>query len=156
MFGQENKFSTIKLLDTVIVNKDAATFYVGLQNTFKISDVNSFSYKVSTSGNGLKKINNDTYSYSCTDEKEVTIRIESLSKSKKKLFENHTFIVKSVPRFIANINNTANDGVLLVKKEFFKNAIISLTCDDSNLDFNFKVKKFAIKIQGLTAVIVEK
>ena len=156
IYCQKDTVSVITRLDEFIVNKQSKILYRGLPNNLEISVPNAISFKVSSSTDSLKKISKNKYFYFCGNGTEVKITIESIFKNKKKLIEYHVFSIKNVSKYLPTINNRFNDkDVLLVTKEFLKNAKIGFKNIDSNLDFMFLVNRFTVKIPGLKENIVQ-
>lgn len=153
-YAQNDTLSIIRHSDNdLVIPKKKKIFFRGLKNEIIVDVPNCKSFKVT--GEGLTLINKKLYDVKPGNGSEVIITIDIFLKNNKKVTEKHIFEIRNIGSFISCFNFIrANNSVITVSKEKFKNAVISVISPDKNLNMTFKVVQFYIKIPGRTAIIV--
>ncbi len=145
-FAKNDTLSIINHTDKdAIFPKNLKVVYRGIYNYLSIEVPNCKSF--TAKGIGLNFVSGNLYCISPGTGNEVLINIEIVLMKDKKLIENHIFKIRNIPHPISTINNL-NGNLIKLQKSNLQNAIIRVESGDENLNFNFKVIGFSVKING--------
>lgn len=153
LYAQKDTLSIISHSEKdFVIPKNKKLVFRGVKNELLIDVPDCKSFKAS--GDGLSFVSNNIYNLNPGAGKTVTISIEILLKSNKKLTEKHVFEIRNIKIPVSYFNSIKSDSIIKVPKQQFKNAIIRIATEDKNFKLDFIVNQFKIKIPGREVIQV--
>jgi len=153
-YAQKDTLSIIRHSENdLVIPKNKKLVFRGINNELLIDVPNCKSFKVS--GDGLSFVSNNIYNVNPGAGKTTIISIEILLKNNKKITEKQVFEIRNITSPITYFNYINADSIIKTQKENFKNATIRVLSADKNLNFNFNVVKFKLKIPGNKSIQIQ-
>lgn len=151
-YGQNDTISIIRHTDNdLIIPKNIKVVFRGIPNELFINVPDVKSFKVS--GNGISKKSKNIYYLNPRAGNEVIISIEIVLNTNKIKSEKHIFKIRNLPSPVSTINYN-KEGYIKMLKNQLKNAIIDIIIPDKNIDFDFLVYSFKIKIPNKPEIVI--
>lgn len=145
-YGQNDMLSVVHHTDkSYVIPNDLNVVYRGLSNELFVDVKNCKSFEVS--GMGVTKTSNNIYNLNPGAGLEATLIVDIILKNNNKITEKHIFKIRNVPSQLASINYR-KESVVKINKSQLNNAIINVYIPDKNLNLNFDVKGFKIRLQN--------
>lgn len=142
-YGQNDTISVVRHTDNdLVIPKNARVVFRGLLNELFIDVPNSKSFEVS--GNGITKIDKNTYNLNPGSGTETVVNIDIVLNNNEKVNEKYIFKMRSVPNAISTINN--QQGLVKLNKTLLENSVINVSIPDKNVDLGIVITSFYLKI----------
>jgi len=152
LYSQSKNIAVIKHTDNdFVIPKDAKVVFRGIPNELFIDVPNCKSF--TAIGDGLSLLSKNLYNLNPGAGSEVIITINIVLKNNKKVVEKYVYEIRNVKTQIAYLNYY-EDSYLKLQKQKLLDAQISIKIPDKNLDFQFDVKGFELKVEGKNTIEV--
>lgn len=153
-YGQNDTLAVIRHTDNdLVIPKEKKVIFRGIANEIVIDVPNCKSFKAT--GEGLKLLKNNIYSFFPGSGTSTTITIDIVLKNNKKISEKHIFEIRMIKRAITCFNYNKADSILRFPKKSFKEGKVTVISPDKNLDIRVKVVQFNLNIPGRNSIIVK-